>query len=210
MTVGRDERAADLTERATLEALATGFADVGLPLAMSGGARPRPRLALAAPLPRGARAEADLIEIYLSVRLPVEAARRLVVAGLPAGFWLIDLEDEWAGAPSLVSRVVALEYRAEVAARDSLSRGDVEAALTSRDAGASGSHDTLASRGVIAIEEWDEEARRGTLILRVERDEAGRLARPGETIEALGLGLHQVRLVRTAIELTGGSARRDR
>jgi hypothetical protein len=51
--------------------------------------------------------------------------------------------------------------------------------------------------------EWYPAAGRGTLALRFERDAAGRLGRPSDTVEALGMGLQVIRLVRVSVELPG-------
>jgi hypothetical protein len=184
LTVARDEQVAELSERETVEALVEGFVGAGLPLAMSGAARPKPRVALAVPLPRGATSEAELVELHLAERLPVDDVRRRVVAGLPAGITLQAIEDEWIGAGSLSSRVAAVVYRVDVDA------GRPQPAP----------EETIPS---IRLVEWDAETGRGTLALRFERDAAGRLGRPIETVESLGLGLRVIRLVRVSVELPG-------
>jgi Uncharacterized protein conserved in bacteria (DUF2344) len=151
---------------------------------MTGAARPKPRVALAAPLPRGAISEADLVELHLCERLPVDEVRRRVVVGLPAGITLQAIEDEWIGAPSLASRVAAVVYRADVDA------GRPQPAPQE-------------SIPTLRVVEWDAETGRGSLALRFERDAAGRLGRPSETIESLGMGLRVIRLVRVSVELPG-------
>ena len=156
----------------------------GLPLAMSGAARPKPRVALAVPLPRGATSEAELVELHLSERFPVDEVRRRLLAGLPAGITLQAIEDEWIGAGSLASRVAAVVYRVDVDA--GRPQEPPEEAIPT-----------------VRVVEWDAGAGRGTLALRFERDPAGRLGRPIETIESLGTGLRVIRLVRVSVELPG-------
>jgi len=164
--------------------LVGGFVGAGLPIAVSGTARPRPRVASAVPLPRGAIAEADLIELFLAERLPVDEVRRMVTAGLPEGMRLVMLEDEWIGAPSLASRLAAVVYRVEV--------------------WAGGPAPAPAPAGpTVRVVEWDEETGRGTLAVRLERDAAGRLGRPDEALGALGPDLRAMRLVRISVELAG-------
>ena len=184
LTVARDERVAERNEREILDALVEGFVGAGLPLAMSGAARPRPRVALAVPLPRGAISDADLVELHLAERLPVDEVRRRVAAGLPAGITLQAIEDEWIGAGSLSSRVAAVVYRVDVHA------GRPQQAPP----------EAIPSLRVV---EWDAETGRGTLALRFERDPAGRLGRPSETVESLGARLRVIRLVRVSVELPG-------
>jgi hypothetical protein len=187
---------AELSERETLDALVEGFVGAGLPLAMTGVARPKPRVALAAPLPRGATSEAELVELHLSERLPVDEVRRSVVAGLPAGITLQAIEDEWIGAGSLSSRVAAVVYRVDVDAG-----GPQPAPPEANQIEGSGS--AAGPRSSVRVVEWDAEAGRGTLALRFERDAAGRLGRPLETVESLGTGLRVIRLVRVSVELPG-------
>jgi len=182
--VARDERLAAVGERDILEMLVGGFAGAGLPIALSGAARPKPRVASAVPLPRGATAEADLVELFLAERLPVDEVRRMVVAGLPEGMRLVVLEDEWIGAPSLASRVAAVVYRVEV------------------EAGRPASAPEGASLAVRVVE-WDEESGRGTLAVRFEREAAGRLGRPDEAVDSLAAGLRVVGVARVSVELAG-------
>jgi Uncharacterized protein conserved in bacteria (DUF2344) len=186
--VARDTRAADLAERETLVALASGLERAGLPIASSGVARPRPRISFAAPLPRGATADADLVEVFLAERLPVAEVRRRILAGLPDGVYLIAIEDEWVGAPSLASRVAAVRYRVEVRADGPCPPPTTEAA------------------GTVQVGDWDAGQGRGTLFVRVERDESGRLAAPAGIIERVGLPLRVLGVNRVAVELAGEGA----
>jgi hypothetical protein len=162
-----------------------GFVGAGLPLAVAGSARPRPRVALAAPLPRGATADAELVELFLAERLPVDEVRQRVTLGLPEGVRLLALQDEWIGAPSLAKRVAAVVYRADVEADRPM-----PAPPDSSDPW-------------IRVVDWDEAAGTGTLGVRFDRDPNGRLGRPADTIAGLGLGLRVVRLARASVELAG-------
>ena len=185
LTVAIAPPAADLTERALLDALVGGFAGAGLPIATAGTARPKPRVALAAPLPRGAIAEVDLVELFLADRLPVDEVRQRASLGLPAGMRLVALEDEWIGAPSLASRVAAVVYRVDV----------LGAPGTAAPAVPDG--------GPVRLVEWDEERGRGMLAVRFERDAAGRLGRPLEAVQAVAGELRVTALIRVSVELAG-------
>jgi hypothetical protein len=185
-----------------------GFVGAGLPLAMSGAARPKPRVALAVPLPRGATSEAELVELHLAERLPVDEVRRRVVAGLPAGITLQAIEDEWIGASSLASRVAAVVYRVDVDA--GRPQPAPEEAIPSEGPGLPADPGSPARPSspprpnpAIRVVEWYPAVGRGTLALRFERDAAGRLGRPSDTVEALGMGLQVIRLVRVSVELPG-------
>jgi hypothetical protein len=174
-----------MDEREFHDALVGGFVGAGLPLAVQGVKRPRPRVNLAVPLPRGATADADLVEVFLAERDTVDEVRRRVAIGLPEGVRLLALQDEWIGAPSLASRLAAVVYRADVEAGHPL-----PAPPESEDPW-------------LRVVEWDEELGKGTLGLRFQVGPGGRLGRPADTIEGLGLGLRLVRLARASVELAG-------
>jgi hypothetical protein len=178
-----------MDEREFLDALIAGFVGAGLLLAVQGVKRPRPRVNVAVALPRGATADADLVEVFLAERDQVDDVRRRVTLGLPEGVRLVMLEDEWIGAPSLASRLAAVVYRADVEAGPEVAR-PVPAPPES---------DTPWVRVV----DWDEEQGKGTLGIRFQVGPGGRLGRPADTIESLGLGLRLVRLARASVELAG-------
>jgi hypothetical protein len=136
------------------------------------------------PLPRGATAEADLVELFLTDRLPVDEVRRRVAMGLPEGMRLVMMEDEWVGAPSLASRVAAVVYRVEAFAGRPF-----EAPET--------------GQGAVRVVEWDAERGQGTLAVRFERAPSGRLGRPTEAVEALPGGLQVAGVARVSVELVG-------
>jgi radical SAM-linked protein len=73
------------------------------------------RLAFAAPLPVGVAGEAELIDLSLTERLPTWHVREALDGRLPAGWSLVDLYDVWPAGPALPGRVVAADYRFELA-----------------------------------------------------------------------------------------------
>jgi hypothetical protein len=75
-------------------------------------------VAFAAPLPLGVTAERELAEILLSERVPIWRVREALSARVPAGWTLVDLFDVWPGGPPLAGRVVAADYRIELAEMD--------------------------------------------------------------------------------------------
>jgi radical SAM-linked protein len=81
----------------------------GLPLAGEGAGRGR--VSPAAPLPLGVAGEREVVDFYLSTRLPAAEVRRAMAAALPSGASLVDLRDVWVGAPSAPAAVVAADYR---------------------------------------------------------------------------------------------------
>lgn len=130
LVVARDEAARDLLHREVTAAWEAGLRAGGLPLQMSEGATPRPRVAHAAPAPLGMLAERELIDIVLTELVPVHDVREAVEAAAPTGYRLVELFDVWLGRPSLASAVTAADYGTEVVAEaDALDLPEVEAAV---------------------------------------------------------------------------------
>lgn len=86
----------------------------GVPIALSEGFNPRPRLIFGAPLPLGMLAERELADLYLSERLTVADLRARLTANLPTGYRLCDLFDVWVGAPALATLLDSADYRVVV------------------------------------------------------------------------------------------------
>jgi radical SAM-linked protein len=82
-----------------------------IPVARSEGFSPRPRLVFAAPLPLGMLAEHELADLFLAERLTRPDLRDRLADGMPRGYRLIDLQDEWVGGPAVATRLVAADYR---------------------------------------------------------------------------------------------------
>ncbi len=114
IVVRRGAEARDLTHREIEAAWEAGFARSTLPVAATSGARARPRLVFGAPVPVGATAEREPLDLYLSRRLTIADARARLVEALPPGHDLVELHDVWLGEPSLTGRVVAADYRVEL------------------------------------------------------------------------------------------------
>jgi radical SAM-linked protein len=112
LVLRREPEAPPLNQRDLGTAFDAALAASGLPLVPSG--RSRSRVAFAAPLPTGTPAERELADLLLAERLPAHVVRDRLADVLPAGFRLVDLHDEWLGAPSLVAQVVAADYRVTV------------------------------------------------------------------------------------------------
>lgn len=82
-----------------------------IPVATTGGFSARPKLIFAAPLQLGMLAEHELADLFLSERLAASALRARLMAGMPAGYRVVDLHDVWVGAPALAPQLVAADYR---------------------------------------------------------------------------------------------------
>jgi radical SAM-linked protein len=100
-----------LAQRETLAAWDAAVAASGLPAWTGDPLKPRPRVVFGAPLTVGMAAEAELIELFLTERLPAWHVRGALLPCLPQGWSLIDLVDVWLGGPPLPGRVIAADYR---------------------------------------------------------------------------------------------------
>ena len=131
----RSAPALQMRQEEVVAAFEQAFTTSGLPLSTTAGKRSRPRLTLAANLPAGMEAEAEVLEAYFDELLPVE---RIRAAGalLPEGLRIVEARDVWHGFPSAASQVRAAEYVVEVQADEPLSeqplRAAVEALLAAR------------------------------------------------------------------------------
>jgi len=106
-----------LAQREQLGAWETALAASGLPLAGLDLPVPRPRFVFAAPLGVGMAAEGELFDLFLTGRRAVAEVRPIIAASMPPGHELVDVFDVWLGEPPLSGRVVAADYRLELAAR---------------------------------------------------------------------------------------------
>jgi radical SAM-linked protein len=111
VVVRRGEAARDMTHREVEDAWADGLASAGVPVAPTGGSRPRPRLVFGAPVPVGVTADREPLDLYLRERLTIADLRERLVRALPRGHTLVDLHDVWLGSPSIASLVVSGDYR---------------------------------------------------------------------------------------------------
>ncbi|HEX7473615.1 MAG TPA: TIGR03936 family radical SAM-associated protein [Candidatus Limnocylindrales bacterium] len=114
LVVARDEAARELVHRDVVTAWEAGLREVGLPIAMSETATPRPRISFAAPAPIGMLAERELIDVVLTERVLLPDMRTAVEAAAPAGYRCVDLYDVWLGRPTLAGLVASADYRATV------------------------------------------------------------------------------------------------
>jgi hypothetical protein len=114
LVVARDEAARDLVHRDVVAAWEAGLLTSGLPVSMSEGATPRPRITFAAPAPVGVLGERELIDVTLTELLPMHDVRRATEAAAPLGYRTVDLYDVWVSRPTLASLVTAGDYRATV------------------------------------------------------------------------------------------------
>jgi radical SAM-linked protein len=82
-----------------------------LPLAYTQGFHPHPRIQIAAALPLGCTAAAELMELWLEVDLPADVLEERLEAGRPPGLRLRRIQRMPAGKPHFEQWLVAGEYR---------------------------------------------------------------------------------------------------
>ena len=85
-----------------------------LPLAYTQGFHPHPRIQIAAALPLGCTAAAELMDLWLEVDLPAGALEERLEAALPPGLRLRRIQRMPAGKPHFEQWLVAGEYRGVV------------------------------------------------------------------------------------------------
>jgi radical SAM-linked protein len=127
MVVARSAGAAGATHRDVAEAWLGALVAAGLPLARTEG-RAKSPIAFGAALPVGMAAERELVDIVLTERWPAWRVREALEGHLPDGWRLVELSDVWLAGPPLGGRVVAADYRLELA-------GEVDASALERAAG---------------------------------------------------------------------------
>jgi radical SAM-linked protein len=107
----RDDDARFLSHLDAVHLWERAFRRGEIPVATSEGFSPRPRLIFAAPLPLGMLAEHDLADLFLAERLTRPDLRAHLADGMPRGYRLIDLRDEWVGGPAVATQLAAADYR---------------------------------------------------------------------------------------------------
>jgi radical SAM-linked protein len=107
----RDEAAMYLSHLDAIHSWERAMRRGDIPLAMSEGFNPRPKLAFAAPLQLGMLAEHELADLILTERLTAPDLRRRLAACLPRGYRVTDLFDVWTGEASIAPQLAAADYR---------------------------------------------------------------------------------------------------
>ena len=111
LVFARDEEARFLSHLDAVKLWERAFRRGGIPVATSEGFSPRPRVIFAAPLQLGMLAEHELADLFLAERLTSHDLRARLAAGMPRGYRLVELDDEWVGAPALAPQLAAADYR---------------------------------------------------------------------------------------------------
>lgn len=85
-----------------------------VPLAYSHGFNPRPRIAVAAPLPLGFTSRGEVMDVVLERYISPYNFARCLTPHLPPGLELLSVEEVYPKLPSLQSQVRAAEYQVTV------------------------------------------------------------------------------------------------
>lgn len=106
----RGPEAAGLAQRGELEAWEAAIDGSGLPIARTGGAHPRPRIAMPPPLPAGLTGKRELLDLHLIDRRTSAEVREQLAVVAPGDHRIVELFDVWVGAAPLPALVVAVDY----------------------------------------------------------------------------------------------------
>lgn len=114
LVIRRSADAPQLTQRDATASWERALLAAGLPLVTVDDEGMRPRLAFGVPVGGGVASEADLVDVWMTHRMPVADVRAALTGALPEGHTLIDLHDVWLGEPALSGRVKASEIEVTV------------------------------------------------------------------------------------------------
>jgi hypothetical protein len=115
LVLAREPLSEEAGQREQLAAWDAALRNSGLPVAGLDASPARPRFAIAAPLGASLRAEAELVDVWLTERVPAWRVREAVTRSLPPGYTLREAHDVWLGEAALPGQVVASVYRADLA-----------------------------------------------------------------------------------------------
>jgi len=90
------------------------FRRAQVPLAYSRGFNPRPKIAVAAPLPVGFTSRGEVMDIVLERRISPYNFAKCLAPHLPPGLDVLSVEEVYPQLPSLQSQVRSAEYRVTV------------------------------------------------------------------------------------------------
>lgn len=184
----------------------------GLPLTHSQGFTPRPKIALAAPLPVGVTSEAELLDIVLYRAVDIAETQTALEPQLPEGLQLRAIESAPLRQPSLQSLVRAAEYDVTLEAppngtsweqgiSELLARAEIP---WEQDRGGKIRRYDLRPL-ILALELSSCAAQSASLRMRLRHDERG-AGRPEQVALALGVSRPPLRIHRVGLELAAADA----
>ena len=200
-----------LAQREAAGAWEASLLTTDLPLALTDGERPRPRLAFGASPGGSLAADADLADVWLTERRPAWQVREALAGALPEGHELVTVHDVWLGAPALPGWVVASEITAML--RDAADPGALADACRAMLAAATLPRERRKGDRTVAydlrpfLDALDATTAAGTtcVVMRLRHDPEKGVGRPDEVLaelgERLGSSLEPVELRRTRLLL---------
>ncbi len=114
ITYGRGDAVKYISHLDVMRFWDRAFRRAHLPLAMSQGFHPHPRISVAAPLPVGVTSEAELMDVHFDEALPVEEGLERLRAQMAPGFTVLSGENVSEDLPSLQALVRFSEYLVDV------------------------------------------------------------------------------------------------
>ncbi len=90
------------------------FRRAGLPLAYSQGYHPQPKIQLAAALPLGFSARAELLDVWTNSEVDLQDLPEMLARSIPIGLEILGVEQVDEHAPALQTEVQAAEYRVKL------------------------------------------------------------------------------------------------
>lgn len=114
ITFSKSGNARFLSHLDLMATLEYGMRRAGLPLELSEGYNPRPRMSLAAPLPLGHVGEREILEIGLAEPWPADEVGRALEASLPEGIHVLEVVEIVGPVKPAAARLQSAIYRVEL------------------------------------------------------------------------------------------------
>jgi len=172
-----------------------------LPIELSEGFNPRPRMSVAAPLALGHIGEAEILEMTLRETVPTETVRQRFQGSVPPGIAIHSVEEIVGAQKPAASRLHSASYRVELSAPIADLRKRVETALALSTIELEEiRQDRVRTRNIrplilsLRASGWHE------LAMVVRLDSEGTV-RPEQVLQALSIPVEGARVFRERIEL---------
>jgi len=202
-----------LSHLEVVSAFHRAFRRAGIPVAHSQGFNPRPRMAFGPALPVGAAGLREYLDAELThAPADLEAFRDRINAVLPQGLRITAVRHLPGTAPPLDESIARFTYRVTLPGVEAARLREAAAAFLRRSCVP---HTRSTNRGVRALDLRPlvacldvQEDGEGPVLEMVLLKQQGLAARPGEVLQALGLGEAQdeARIVRVAMHIPVGAA----
>ena len=172
-----------------------------LPIELSQGFNPRPRLSLAAPLAVGHVGEHEILEIALREPLLTEDIRARLQAALPVGIAVLSVREIPVGQKSAASRLRSATYRIDMPLPIEEASTRIAELLSRQALDVEEPHkDSVRKRNIRPLILSIEATGRNELRLSVQLDAAGTV-RPEQVLAFLSISGDGCRITRESIEL---------